>query len=74
MSDNGLRPIMLKCTFCGYIWEPFGRSGFNVCTNCGCDWRYLDQVRRLSSWMRELMRIDGGAHWRWRTLGHRRIE
>lgn len=75
MSDNGvvaLRPIVLKCTICGFYWEPFGRGGFNVCTSCGCDWRYVDQVRRFPAWLKRLQELDGGRYWQWLALGSRR--
>lgn len=74
MSDNGvaaLRPVVLKCTICGFLWEPFGISGFNVCTSCGCDWRYLDQLKGLPAWLKKLRELDGGKYIQLRKFGTR---
>lgn len=59
MASNGLKPIVLKCTVCGFYWEPFGKSGFNVCTNCGVDWRYLKQVASFPPWLQRLRELEG---------------
>lgn len=71
MSSDGLRAILLNCSICGFYWEPFGKSGFNVCTSCGCDWRYLDQVVKIPAWIRRLKELEGDNYLRTVEFGRK---